>query len=277
MRRSYALESLLLSRSFAIAKHEQCRSHLLAVIQKRRLKSPLDVNSHVQTGDSIMIRSRQIRIVRQLLGAVTLAAGVAAPVQAAPIVYTTDATFLAAAGGGLIFESFETATQAGTVVTYPGGTFSCSGASFCPGFFGISPAFADTGTRSVYFATPDSATFTFAAPVTAFGIAIGGAGDVAPLTLTALLSNGSSVTALGPGYVGSFDVFGSNRQYFGVIDTVPFVSVTFSGSNTSDGIFFDSMSRGLASATAPEPGSLLLFGTALAGWLARRKVGTTLQ
>jgi len=186
-------------------------------------------------------------------------------------VYTTDASFLTAAGGGLTFESFETASlTTSTLVTWPGGTFYCTGTTFCPGFFGIS-TFADTGSQSVFYASPDSATFTFNSPINAFGIAIGGAGDVASITLVANLSNGDSVNAL-TNYTGSFDVFGANRQYFGVIDTVPFSSVTFVPSNFGDGIFFDSMSYGNAGST-PEPGSIALLGSGVlgvAGVLRRR-------
>jgi len=208
----------------------------------------------------------------RVLGAMAFAVVLVAPAQAAPMVFFTDASFLAAAGSGLTFEGFETATQAGNVVTFPGGTFSCAGTSFCSSFFGVS-AFSDTGFNSVAFSTDDTATFALSAPVTAFGLAIGGAGDVAPLTLTALLSNGSSVTALGPGFTGPGGVvFGSNRQFFGVIDTVPFLTVAFSGSNFRDGIYFDTMSRGLAAPTVvPEPASLLLVGSGLVAAYARRR------
>jgi hypothetical protein len=187
-------------------------------------------------------------------------------------VYTTDASFLAAAGGGLTFESFETATNASpTLVNFPGGTFGCVGTSFCPGFFGISTIFADTGVQSVFFASPDQAVFTFNSPINAFGIAIGGAGDVSPNTTVATLSNGDSAYAL-LNWTGPFVVFGANRAYFGIIDSVPFTSVTFTPNNSGDGIFFDSMSYGLAS-TTPEPGTMVMFGSGvlgLAGVLRRK-------
>lgn len=211
----------------------------------------------------------------KILGLLTASVALAGmtTVHAVPVTYSTDASFLAAAGGGLTFESFESATQSGTTVTFSGGTFSCSGSSYCPGFFGVTGSFADTGAQSVFFASPDSATFTFGSAITAFGLAIGGAGDVAALTLTALLSNGSSVTAVGPNHTGPFTVFqAGDRLYFGVIDLAGFSSITFTPNSRGDGIFFDSLSYGTAGTSVPEPGTLALLGLGLAGLgLSRRR------
>jgi len=190
--------------------------------------------------------------------------------QAVVITFYTDAEFDAATGA-LAFESFETASEASaTEIEFPDGTFSCSGSTYCPGFFGIWAGFADDGTQSVYFASPDSATFTFASAITAFGIVIGGAGDVANITLTALLSNGDSAIALDD-YSGTFDVFGGNRQFFGLISDTPFTSITFTPSNSGDGIFFDAMRYGTSAVDVPEPGTLALLGFGLLGLGFARK------
>ncbi len=207
---------------------------------------------------------------------------VAGQVQAAVSTYSNEAAFGAAAPAGATFESFETAVAGTTSVSFTGGTFSCSGSAYCPGFFGINTDLANTGSQSVFFASPDSATFTFDTPINAFGIMIGGAGDVAPITLDALLSNGDSAAAL-TDYSGSFWVFntnagggasdGPNQQYFGVIDTTPFTSVTFKPSNIDDGIFFDSMTYGASGTPIPEPATLTLLGLALGGlgFMSRKK------
>jgi hypothetical protein len=209
----------------------------------------------------------------RIIAVAVFAASIATPALAAPITFNTDAAFLAAAGAGLSFEGFESALAGGTSVSFAGGTFECAGTAWCPGFFGVSTAFADTGANSVYFSTPDTATFTFSAPITAFGIAIGGAGDVAPINLNAQLSNGSAVPVV-TNYSGSFNVFGANRLYFGLIDSAPFTSITFSGSNSGDGIFFDSMNIRAAVAVVPEPASLVLLSAGLFGaaWARRRGV-----
>jgi hypothetical protein len=202
--------------------------------------------------------------------AAVIASAFALNASAAVVTYSTDAAFLGAAGGGLTFESFETASLlTSTSVGFSGGSFGCSGSTWCPGFFGIWNGYADTGVQSVYFASPDQATFNFASAITSFGIAIGGSGDVAAITLNALLSSGDSAVALN-NYSGSFDVFGLNRQYFGLVSDTPFTSITFSPSNNGDGIFFDSMSYGKAAAI-PEPTTITILGLGLAGLAAFRR------
>lgn len=205
-----------------------------------------------------------------IVAALALAFGNA---QAAVTTFTDEASFLAAAGAGLTQEGFETATQSTpTSVSFGGGTFSCSGSAWCPGFFGVSSTYAKEGTHSVFFASPDTSTFTFNSPISAFGIFIGGAGNVGAITLNLTTSSGETVTALnnfiGPDVTqpGGFDPF------IGLIKTDGFFTgVTFTPSNDGDGIFFDRMSYGTAA--VPEPGTLALLGIAACGLggLRRRK------
>ncbi len=193
------------------------------------------------------------------LGALTGAAGAAT-------IYTNEAAFLAAAGGGLSFESFENPISVGpTVVTFAGGSFSCSPSVWCPGFFGVRTGFADDGVQTVYFATPSSATFTFDSPITVFGVDMIGPGTAGATDITINWVNGSS--QIYTGITGA-----SNTVWFsGVIDSTPFSSVTFSGTAADDGIDFDRL-QFKSSSAVPEPMSLVLVSTGLAALgLIRRK------
>lgn len=211
-----------------------------------------------------------------------LAAGVALVIAScaaqATTVYTDETSFLAAAGSALSFESFETAkSNTTTRYDFADVSFACAGTSYCPGFFGIAsddrPIY--DGAHSVFFASPDTSTFTFAHGINAFGIWIGdagtGSGPGTEITLTATLDNGESVAVLT-----NYKPSDSNWQYFGLISDTAFTSVTFNPSNDGDGIYFDALRYSPASTqpdghAVPEPASALLLGIAGAGLLAARR------
>jgi hypothetical protein len=200
--------------------------------------------------------------------AAAAAFAVASCAAQATTVYTNDAAFLAAAGGALSSESFET-IQSSTAkqVDFADVSFACAGTSHCPAFFGWTSALVHDGARSVFFNSPDTSTFTFAHAVNAFGIWIGDAGTTGPITLNATLDNGISSAVLT-----DFTGDSLNWQYFGLIADTPFTAVTFTPSNRNDGIYFDALRYGQADVHAvPEPGSALLLGIAGAGLLAARR------
>jgi len=200
--------------------------------------------------------------------AAAAALGIASCAAQATTVYTNEAAFLAAAGGSLSFESFETVqSSVSAQYDFADVSFSCAGTVTCPGFFGMSAALAHDGAHSVFFGSPDTSTFTFAHAVNAFGIWIGDAGTTGPITLDVALNNGGSAQALA-----NFSGASLNWQYFGLVSDTAFTSLTFIPSNRWDGIYFDALRYGQADVHAvPEPGSSLLLGIAGAGLLAARR------
>ena len=183
---------------------------------------------------------------------------------------------------------------------FSGGSFVCDGAFsgfFCPGdgdpvFFGIRSD-ADTpditgdarsGDKSVFFSTPDTATFRFDTPVREFGIFFTGVGDLweqgqtpSVTTLSLANSNGNSTTVLEDhGFAfdleNSLNFGGGNAFFIGIIDDTPFDSVTFSGTLDFDGIYFDDL-RFSANTPVPAPATLALLGAGflLLGWMRARR------
>ena len=219
------------------------------------------------------------------------------PIAAAPVGFSastfSDLASFEAAAGPLDYDSFE--DRVGSFVNnldLTRGTYSCSGGSPslpCPNWFGAvnltgnrSPANPDLtahdGDVALGFLAGQTATFTFDTVVTAFGIFIGGAGNLlagpsliqSPVTMNASV-NGESYSILSD-YENLGTTFPGNTIFFGIVDPLGFTTVSFTAASAGDDfIQFDSMY--LTAAAVPLPAGLPLLAAALGlgGLLGRRR------
>ena len=111
-----------------------------------------------------------------------------------------------------------------------------------------------------------SLTFTFTHDITAFGFLLGASNNT--WTLTAYNSNN---VVLDTAILGSTG--GSGKAFYGLrVDSpvIAYVTLTDNGTN-NDLIFIDDFTTASSSAPVPEPATLLLFGTGLAGLAGLRR------
>jgi hypothetical protein len=193
-----------------------------------------------------------------------IAASMMAPLAANATTTTyTSAAAYAVAAGAQTTEDFNSPTgSTATSVSFSDVVFSCSGTTYCPGFFGSSSLFVLDG-LSVFFATPDTATFTFSSAIKSFGVLIAGLGDIGTTTLNIANSNGFSADIFSS-YTGTTTNFITESLFAGLTSDTPFTTVTFSGLRPGDGIFFENLSFGKAS-VVPLPAALPLLGAAMLG------------
>lgn len=199
--------------------------------------------------------------------ALTLAVGLlaSAPASANTVTYTTPAAFAAATTGATV-ETYTGITPAGTFTGVDGTTLD--GISYSGGYAYVAdpafyPPYYDWGTGAVLLTdlAPYSETLSFA-PTTAFAADFG---SIVPYGDTLSLASA----------VGTFSLVTQNYPtltFFGFTSDTAFSSVTISAASGYP--ILDNVTLGTAAETTavPEPVSMALLGTGLAGLgLIRRK------
>jgi hypothetical protein len=200
--------------------------------------------------------------------------------MAATITQFDRATFQTAVSGGTISEQDFDGFLAGTTLTTDGVvTYAASlGTPLVTSTFLTTTPPNGLGSTSVGFFIPsETATFTFGSAISAFGIDIN-TFDPNEGGYTGTLNIGDTVLS-------KFDVFPGTAtgQFLGFISDTPFTSVnirTTGGGLTPFSFTLDTLVYGQAqaiidvgdpNAPIPEPGTLLLFGSALAAEGIRRR------
>jgi len=211
--------------------------------------------------------SKQSFTLAAAFAALSVLAGGAATAATA---YNTSAAFDAAtAGVNLTLQSFESAPLAGSTATslnFGNVTFSCVGTTYCPGFFGRSTFNVTDGQYDVFYATPDTAVFSFAAPIKYFGVDVIGMGDVGVTTFS--IDDGTGPIALESNY--SVCCYTQAVTFGGIIDSAGFQTVTFTGTQPNDGIFFDRLRFAAGGVPEPTAWALMLIGLGSLGGALRQ-------
>jgi len=216
-----------------------------------------------------------MKLVRPVFGLAILLLAGTRQAAASPITYTNEATFIGAAGT-LGFESFEALAATNSVspaFTATLAAFTLAGAPQA----GVFDELDYAGTHAidgknyveVEGGTQQFLTFTFFAPIEAFGLTITDYGDTphtGPLTFTT--NTGVTGTA-------AIDGPNANDQFFGLIDTTnPFSTLTLA---TGVGPFGEPFSvdavRFSASAptAVPEPATVFLVGSGIVAVMRKRR------
>jgi hypothetical protein len=208
-------------------------------------------------------------------------AGAAAAASAAPYYTEEAAPFDALIGSAAQHQDFSAPfTQTGTTWHWDDVSFTCHAVEWCDdsGYFfgGYSETFNFVEGHFVYYAPPDSATFTFAAPIIAFGVDVYGIGSGLGSAFGSLQPTPMQVGFDGGSheffstYVSNYNI--SVPVFAGILFDRPVTSVTVWGSWEGNGMFFTNLRY--VAAPVPEPPAAWLAGAGLAllgGFAARRR------
>ncbi len=183
-----------------------------------------------------------------------------------PMSAAAQTAFLAAAGPTslLTFESLPVgytnplAAAPGVTISFTGPNFGCNYSGVCNSTYGNLYGFNITSGGSQWLGNVEgTTTYSFATPITAFGLYLTGVQTVFTTSFTLTFNDGTAQSLNLP-----INVNGG-ASYFGFTDTASFSSVTIT--NLSDDAWgMDDVSYSTQS-SVPEPGTLVMLGSGLAG------------
>jgi PEP-CTERM motif len=191
-----------------------------------------------------------------------------------PVSTATQAMFLASAGptSTLTFESLALgyytpiAAAPGVTITLNATNDGCAYSGICNSTYGNLYGFNVTPGGSQWLGAPiGTTTYSFATPITAFGLWLTGVQTVFTTSFTLTFNDGTAQTLNLP-----INVNGG-ASYYGFTDSASFSSITIT--NLSDDAWGQDDVSYSSQSTVPEPGSLMMFGSGvigLAGLLRRR-------
>jgi hypothetical protein len=212
-----------------------------------------------------------LRYSKQFLVAVTLLLLSCAAAHAAPVVHTTRTTFDTVAGSNLTNVTFgNSGTPLSNSLTYSGVTFAgaagyqievLEGTNVgAPGNYVLTsntnqPSFAQNN----IVITPLSGTRAFGFDLKSSNAAVGGIGAAGSYTVTFNLANNTSVTqaVTVPNY--------NSFSFIGLTSDVDITSITIQALSGGDPVIDNVSFTGNAPTATPEPATLVLLGTGLAG------------
>ncbi len=158
-------------------------------------------------------------------------------------------------------------------------TFTCNAVQWCNNssfaFGGYNDHFNFVEGNFVYYAPPDSATFTFANPIIAFGVdvyGIGGGlyspgGALQPTPMLVTFEDGSH--EFFTNHVHNYNI--SVPVFAGILFDRPVSSITVSGEWENNGMFFTNVRYVTAPVPEPSTCAMLFGGLAVMGAIARRR------
>lgn len=188
--------------------------------------------------------------------------------SATPIFFSDRASFDAATGGNLSFESFESNFSVDPTITFAGFSVSETGGSNGLGqarnFSGLLDGAITDGTGAIIFDDNGGSIGSF------FSFSAGAINAIGLDIATSL----ASTMAIGGSISDTINLVADTPSFWGVIDIAGITSLTFEASGGPI-VGFDAVSFGQANVSVPEPASIVLLGLGLVGIGFSRKKKST--